>query len=735
MKINLKTILTLAQKELYSYFNNPTGYILIVPFLLLTFFLYFKTALITNQASLRSFFDLLPMILLILAPAISMRTFSQEQKNNTLELLFAHPITELEIVLAKFLGSLYYFLALLASTLTLPLTVLIFAKPDIGVIISQYLGAIFLGASFLAIGVAASSFSKNQVSSFLIAAAVNFTLILIGFDLVLLSLPKFLLGIVTQLAILPHASNLSRGVLDFRDLLYFLTLISISIALATIKLSQRKTAENIQEKNKLNFALILIIAIGFLANIFMYTFPIRLDLTAKRIFTISKGTKETLKSLPDIVTITLYSSTNLPSQLQTEYRKAKDTLQDYSSLAKGKIKIIEKHPDEDATVKNQALQNGIQEVQFNTLAKNSFAVSSGYFGLVIAYGNEKEVMPFIQGTDDLEYQLTRRIYKLTSQIKPSLAIYTQPETLYSQEKSIAYLRQALETQYELEDIDLTEAEASISSQAVLVYGLNENIGATASAKLQSYADNGGKLILLLENFTIDPQSGSVTPLTTGLEKILNKYGITLNKELVFDTTLSENIRLGNQVMQYIIPYPLWIKSLPNTEFSPISSINYVSLAWPSSISLEPVENVNLTVVLKTSPNAGAQRDKFVINPEELIKADLTQNIGEKNLAVAATKDNSKIFVSTDTDFIFDAMLQQNPQNFDFISSLIDWAAADEIIASIKRKSGDTPIFNFKNSQTAVTIQYLNILIPPIAIIAFAFWYLAKRKKLTLRKYE
>jgi len=733
--MNRKTIFSLAKKEFLSYFNSPTGYILIVPFLLLTFFLYFRSALLTNEASLRPFFDLLPYMLLLIAPAVAMRTFAQEQKNKTLELLFAHPISELEIVLAKFFGSFGFYFVMLLTTISLPVTTFIFSNPDPGVVIAQYLGALFVGGAFLSIGIAASALTSSQVSSFLLSAAITFGFILVGFDIVLLSLPKEITALVTQVAILPHMNNISRGVLDLRDLLYFVTLIGLFLMIAVIKLSQRKTTENPAAQRRLHLGLGLIVGIGVVANILMYSYPLRLDLTFNRIFTISKGTKQTLTNLPDIVTINLYTSTNLPGPVATNVRKVRDTLRDYHVLGKGKIMLVERQPDAEEDDLSYATEDGIQEVQFNTLANNAFAVQKGYFGLSLYYGDKKETIPYMQNVDDLEYQLTRLIRKMTSEQKPTLAVYAPADTKYSPEKSITILQENLDMQYELQDVALEQPEATVSANALLVYGLTEALSATASGKISEYIQNGGNIILLLENHKVDPQVGSATAYNTGLEGLLSDFGLTVNKDIVFDTRLNETITLNAGQFNYLMQYPFWIRAIPTKEeFPALSGINSVTLTWANSFSTEKIEGVTLTPLLQTSLNGGKQSGVYTIAPNQLKPDTFKPSRKEELVAVAGKKGNSKFVVVGDSDFILDQFVQNTQQNLDFASSIIDWVAADEAIASIKRKTGDSPVFTFTSATQVKIVQYTNQLLVPVMVVAFGIWYLRRRRILTRRTY-
>jgi len=208
MKQNI--IIRLAKKEFFGYINSALAYTVIVPFLLLSIFIYTRTALVGGEASLRPYFELLPWFLLLLAPALSMKLLTDEHKSETLELLFAHPISEFEIVLGKFLGALAFFGVILLTTIGLPLTLIVYSRPDIGQLIGQYIGAIFIGATFISIGIAASAYVKNAISSFLLGASISFILIIISILL--------LIGFFT-LASASLGAAAKKGMLDYRPLL------------------------------------------------------------------------------------------------------------------------------------------------------------------------------------------------------------------------------------------------------------------------------------------------------------------------------------------------------------------------------------------------------------------------------------------------------------------------------------------------------------------------------------
>lgn len=227
----MKVIGVIIKKELKAYFNSPIAYIFITIFLVVTGWLFFRAFFITNQASLRDFFIVMPYVFLFLVPAMTMRLFAEERKQKTIEILMSWPVKNYEIVLGKFLASLIFLIIALALTLPVPIIVANIGSPDWGVVIGSYLGTIFLGASYLAIGLAISSLTKNQIVAFILAVVIIFILFIIGQSFVLVSMPAWLAPICRFLGLGSHFDNIGRGVIDSRDVIYYLSVIGLFIYL------------------------------------------------------------------------------------------------------------------------------------------------------------------------------------------------------------------------------------------------------------------------------------------------------------------------------------------------------------------------------------------------------------------------------------------------------------------------------------------------------------------------
>lgn len=235
----LKTIWVLFKKELMSYFNSPIAYVFIGVFLVVGNWLFFNAFFLIGQASMRGFFSLLPWIFLFLTPAITMRLWAEEKKNGTIEFLLTLPVTDWQVVLAKFFGALVFLFISLALTITLPISVAFLGNMDLGPVIGGYLGALFLGGSYIALGLFISSLTRNQIIAFIMGLVACFFAFVIGADFVLAGAPKFAQPTMQFLGLGSHFDNIARGVIDTKDIIYYGSFIFLFLWLNTNVIKNR----------------------------------------------------------------------------------------------------------------------------------------------------------------------------------------------------------------------------------------------------------------------------------------------------------------------------------------------------------------------------------------------------------------------------------------------------------------------------------------------------------------
>jgi len=221
----MRVLFAVLKKEFRSYLASPMGYIYLVVFLILSNWFFFRGFFLINQASLRSLFGMFPWLFLLFVPAITMRLWAEERKLRTLEVLLTLPVKDYQVALGKFLASVAFLVLSLVLTLPLPLSISLIGKLDWGQVVCGYLGAILLGASYLAIGLFASSLSESQIVAFILGALFCFILFLVGEEIVLYSMPTSIASFLQHLGLGYHYDGIARGVIDSRDVIYYLSVV------------------------------------------------------------------------------------------------------------------------------------------------------------------------------------------------------------------------------------------------------------------------------------------------------------------------------------------------------------------------------------------------------------------------------------------------------------------------------------------------------------------------------
>jgi ABC-2 type transport system permease protein len=234
----VSNVWAVATRELRSYFLSPLAYVIIALFVALAGYLFALILANGRQASLSGLVQNVSVLYLFIVPAISMRLLAEEQRTGTVELLLTNPVQEWEIVTGKYLASILLVLVMLGLTLLFPLFLFMFGSPDAGPMITGYLGIFLQAAAFLAVGLWASSLTQNQI----VAALISFAALLVLWlsD----SLGQFLGGtvgqIVSYVSVINHFQEFPQGVIESKDVIYYLTLVAAGIVLSTLSLQSRR---------------------------------------------------------------------------------------------------------------------------------------------------------------------------------------------------------------------------------------------------------------------------------------------------------------------------------------------------------------------------------------------------------------------------------------------------------------------------------------------------------------
>lgn len=238
----------IIKRELAGYFGSPVAYVIIIIFLLLCGFFTFYVSRFyeRGQADLQAFFQWHPWVFLFLVPSVAMRLWADERRTGTIELILTLPITTTEAILGKFLAAWFFLGTALFLSFPLVITVLYLGDPDVGTLMCSYIGSFLMAGAYLSVGCMTSSLTRNQVISFILSVVICLFLVLAGWTPVTNILsgwaPPWLVDTVAGFSFMSHFATMQRGILDLRDLLYFLTVIFFMLFANAVVLQSRKAS-------------------------------------------------------------------------------------------------------------------------------------------------------------------------------------------------------------------------------------------------------------------------------------------------------------------------------------------------------------------------------------------------------------------------------------------------------------------------------------------------------------
>jgi ABC-2 type transport system permease protein len=781
-------IWTIARKELRGYFDHPTAYILLVVFLGINSFFFFRSAFLVSEASLRPMFDMLPWLLLFFVPAVTMGSLAEERRHSTLELVLSHPLSEGQLLLGKFVGNLLFILAAIGSTLLIAATLAWGGSLDLGVVVAQYVGTVLLLGGVTAVGIFASALTRNQITAFIVATAIIFILMMLGTEVVQISLPLWLADVASRLGILRHFANVARGVIDLRDVVYFASLVVAFLALAYWQLQRERLNRKGHLYRNLQAGTLVVVAIAVFADLFGGYIPGRLDLTAERLYTLSDGTRSILADLDDLVTVTLFASNELPAQVRPLERDVNDVLRDFERYGGGDLQVVRVDPDASEEALQRAQQLGIQPVQFNVVRREELQLKQGWLGIAVQYAGESESIPFVGDTRNLEYQLATRVWRLTRVATPTVAFVAGHG-----EKTLAdytSFTQELGQTYTLRTVDLTSADAELGPDldAVIVAGPKSPLDARSRALLLRYLGNDGRVLYLGEGSEINMQYLFAMQVPDSARDFANDFGVEVRGDMVFDLRSNESISVPGEVFNYVVAYPFWLRALPAMEHPVTRNLNSVFLPWASSVdTLATFDGREFTPLLTSSEWAGTQVGPFQIRPDQDVPYDPGQ-LAPQLLAVAvqgvigsgaaatpipdppvefpdsagvmsdslapppaaATPEPAapavleqrtfsgepvgRAVVVGDSDFLTDQFLRGLPENLIFGLNAVDWLAQSEALLNIRAKTPTPRPLVFQSSYQMQLVKYLNLAGVPLLFVLMGTIRLLKRRALSRREY-
>ncbi len=461
----MSPILTVARKELRGIFGSAVAVIFLAVFLVVTLFCFFSYEgfFARNLADVRPLFTWLPILLIFLVSAVTMRQWAEEQRMGTLEVLLTLPLRTTDLVLGKFVAGLVLVGLALALTLPLPITVSRIGDLDWGPVVGGYVAALLLASTYLAIGLCVSARTDNQVVSLMVTLVIGGLLYVVGTDRVTAWFSQDVADVLRAVGSGSRFESIERGVLDLRDLVYYVSIAGFFLALNVYFLeAQRLDADGASGSAK-NAAMVSALGLLALNVVFANTWMaplsrLRVDLTERGDYTLSEVTKNTLKDLDEPLEITGFFSERTHKYLAPLIPQLEDFLEEYAVHGNGKVTVAFEDPLKDKALEQEINeQYGIKSVAFPVEDQNEQAIVNAYFNVLVKYGDKYEVLSYEdlievnQSQDGIEvklrnpeYDVTRTIRKVTQEFLSLEAILAKidPEkggaslTLYVSEKTV-----------------------------------------------------------------------------------------------------------------------------------------------------------------------------------------------------------------------------------------------------------------------------------------------------------
>jgi len=628
---------SILKKEITTYLSSLVAYITIGVFLLvLGLFLWVfpdTSILAYGYAGLDSLFSTAPYLFMFLVPAITMRSLAEERREGTFELLLTRPLTNLQIVLGKYFAGVVIVLFALLPTLVYYFSVYTLGTPqgniDTGAVTGSYIGLFLLGSSFTAIGLFASSVSKNQVIAFTIAVFLSF-FFYSGFDSLSTILSLQNLGL-QGLGITEHYQSISRGVLDTRDLMYFLVLDAFFIWVTLFVLYKQNGRKFVNTAFLSTMGILFSLTAVTILSDKIFT---RFDFTKEKRFTISPVSRKVMDGLPNTVNVTVYlQGDNFPGGMKRLQTSVKDMLADLQAYSHNELQFVFTDPlkgvaeDQQKQVYDELEAKGVEAQNLSVKTDDGVSQKVIFPFALVTYGNKSIPVKLLQSQSsmslspdevlnnsiqNLEYAFTSAIKKVTSGGKQRIGFTEGHNELTDLQLTDAM--RSLSDGYLVGRVNLTSIPFdSLAKVSLLVIPKPDKAFTELEKfKLDQYIMRGGRVLWAIDQVSAELDSlrghgGEQLAFNKqlNLDDQLFRYGVRINYDLIADMNCSAiPVTTGDaggqaqiQLLQWLY-YPVY---LPMSKHPIVKNLDGITSQFASTIDLLETKNIEKTILLTSSP--------------------------------------------------------------------------------------------------------------------------------------
>jgi ABC-type uncharacterized transport system involved in gliding motility auxiliary subunit len=477
---------------------------------------------------------------------------------------------------------------------------------------------------------------------------------------------------------------------------------------------------------------IFLFSLFVVAFVLFSVFPVRLDFSKGSAYTLSPATKKTIQNNNKNVDIDLYVSSDIPTRIIPLKTDVIELLQEYRRGGKNiKVNIVD--PKKDTKAVEKLKQLGVPELQFSQLEQNKYQTSSFYFGIVLSGNDKNEIIPQINDYQNLEYNITSAIYRLTRSDMPKIAIVGEGQTGYNQQDPLSPLKKLLSQQYVVSSVDLTTLKSEDEQKfltdytTLLVLDGGMNKYSTEQINLLKKFYESGKNILVFAGGTkINEQTLGITQNESNLNELTATYGAQIDYNLVLSTS-AEYVNFGNETSQFLAPYPFWIRSnLFEVKSGLFANVQFVTFPWVSSLTIK--KNSSVSPIIVSSNKSWVQKEgAFSLNPNTIPQPNIKD---VKQFVIGAMLKNKKggeMIVIPSSRFPYAQYMSRGGGNLDFILNTVDTLSSNGALNGIRsRIVSFYPLPDMSDSQKDL-YKYGAIILFPLIWGAYGIFRLIKRK--------
>ena len=475
--------------------------------------------------------------------------------------------------------------------------------------------------------------------------------------------------------------------------------------------------------NKKAFVLYVLVAVAVvgLANVVSRHWFFRLDLTENQMYSLSPSSKLVLGKIEDLLTAKVYFSDNMPGQYGNTRRYLQDILEEYAAYSGGNFRFEFYRPDDDEKLALEAQKSGIQPVQLQVIEDDKMEIKRVYMGMVLLYGDKREVLPIIQTTTGLEYEITTKIKKMVDENRPVVGIATTGGQTGNMERITARLHEG----YTVRSVFLS-AGVPEDIALLVVSGVEDSLSAEAVGALKQYIKRGGNLFLAQSRVKGDLQAQMGHVIRSNMFEALQPFGVSVEGNLVLDQ-ICGNITVSQQRgflrFNSAVSYPYFpiIQSFPDHDV--VKGLAQVQMLFSSEISYDPTSG-HVVPLLVTSQHSSSVAGVMNLNPVQNPLFDSLNEPG-KVVGIFATAESdsipgavSQLVLVSDSEFLTDEGGGQIAENAIFTMNAVDVLIGDKDLVALRSREVRSRPLQVIDEATKATWKTLNILLPVLLVIGY-----------------